>query len=146
MIRRPPGPPGRPSADVGGAGRPARGPGGGRGRVRDERRQGQARRLLADPAAGVVVAGHRGRLGRVNTGLARAVLAAHGRRLVVLDDGEVTDDLVRDMIEVLTSLCARLYGYRSARNRAGKAVGCARWDIGPQAVLAAGSAWCGGAG
>jgi hypothetical protein len=27
----------------------------------------------------------------------------------VLDSGEVTDDLVRDMVEVLTSLCARPY-------------------------------------
>jgi putative resolvase len=42
---------------------------------------------------------------------------------VVLDAGEVDDDLVRDMVEVLTSLCARLYGRRSARNRALEAVG-----------------------
>jgi putative resolvase len=41
---------------------------------------------------------------------------------VVLDDGEVEDDLVRDMVEVLTSFCARLYGRRSARNRAQKAL------------------------
>ncbi len=66
-------------------------------------------------------------------------LSAHGRRLVVLDDGEVGDDLVRDMVEVLTSFCARLYGRRSARNRALKAVGCAQRDIGPQAVLAGGA-------
>lgn len=35
-------------------------------------------------------------------------------------DGEVEDDLVRDMVEVLTSFCARLYGRRSAKNRAAK--------------------------
>jgi putative resolvase len=34
---------------------------------------------------------------------------------VVLDSGEVTDDLVRDMVEVLTSFCARLYARGSAR-------------------------------
>lgn len=55
----------------------------------------------------------------------------------MLDNGEVEDDLVRDMVEVLTSFCARLYGRRSARNRALKAVGCAQHDIGPQAVVAA---------
>lgn len=38
------------------------------------------------------------------------------------DDGETEDDLVRDMIEVLTSMCARLYGRRGARNRAMRAV------------------------
>jgi len=65
-----------------------------------------------------------------------------GRRLVVAGDSEVTDDLVRDMIEVLTSFCAR----RSARSRTLKAVGCARRDIGPQAALKAGSTPCEGAG
>ena len=104
----------------------------------------RARRLLADPAAAVIVVEHRDRLGRMNTELVEAALAAHGRRLVVLEDGEVTDDLVRDVIEVLTSFCARLYGRRSARNRALKAVGCAQRDIGPQAVLEAGSVPCGG--
>ena len=66
--------------------------------------------------------------------------------MVVVDGSEVTGDLARDLIEVLTSFCARLYGRRPARNRALKAVGCAQRDIGPQAVLAAGSAPCGGAG
>ena len=94
----------------------------------------KVRRLLADPAVTVVVVEHRDRLGRMNTELVEAALSAHGRRLVVLDDSEVTDDLVRDMVEVLTSFCARLYGRRSARNRALKALGCAQQDIGPQAV------------
>jgi putative resolvase len=94
----------------------------------------KVRRLLADPAVTVVAAGHRDRLGRVNTELVEAALSAHSRRLVVLDDGEVTGDLVGDMVEVLTSFCARLYGRRSARNRALKALGCAQQDIGPKAV------------
>jgi putative resolvase len=36
------------------------------------------------------------------------------------------DDLVQDMIDVLTSFCARLYGRRSAKNRALNAVAAAR--------------------
>lgn len=96
----------------------------------------KVRRMLADPKVTAVVVEHRDRLGRMNTELIEAALSAHGRRLVVVDDGEVEDDLVRDMVEVLTSFCARLYGRRSARNRALKAVGCAQRDIGPQAVLA----------
>ena len=103
-----------------------------------------ARRLLADPKVTVVVVEHRDRLGRMNAELAEAALSAHGRRLVVVGDGEVADDLVRDMIEVLTSFCARLYGRRSARNRALKAVGCAQQDIGPRAMAGAGP--CGGTG
>ncbi|WP_343571438.1 IS607 family transposase [Mycobacterium sp.] len=95
----------------------------------------KVRRLLADPKVTAVVVEHRDRLGRMNTELVEAALSAHGRRLVVLDSGEVTDDLVRDMVEVLTSFCARLYGRRSARNRALKAVGCAQRDVGPAAVV-----------
>src|ERR1700739_1270166 len=92
------------------------------------------RRLLADPEVTAIVVEHRDRLGRMNTELVEAALSAHGRRLVVLDSGEVTDDLVRDMVEVLTSLCARLYGRRSARNRALRAVGGAHGNIGPKLV------------
>jgi len=102
----------------------------------------RARRLLADPAATVIVVEHRDRLGSMNTELAEAALSAHGRRLVVPDDSKVTDD----MIDVLTSFCARLHGRRSARNRALKAVGCAQRDIGPQAALETGNIPDGGGG
>ena len=61
----------------------------------------------------------------MNTELIEAALAANGRSLVVVDSGEVEDDLVRDMIEVMTSMCARLYGRRGAKNRALRAVKCA---------------------
>ena len=94
----------------------------------------KVRRLLADPRVSLVVVEHRDRLGRMNTELVEAALAAAGRRLVVLDEGEVTDDLARDMVEVLTSFCARLYGRRSARNRAEKALRCAERDVGPMAL------------
>ena len=92
------------------------------------------RRLLADPRVSVVVVEHRDRLARMNAELVEAALSATGRRLVVLDDSEVDDDLVRDMVEVLTSFCARLYGRRSARNRAEKALRCAERDVGPASL------------
>ncbi|MFD7445516.1 IS607 family transposase [Streptomyces sp. NPDC059909] len=82
----------------------------------------KARRLLADPDVITVVVEHKDRLGRMDVELVEAALSATGRSLVVLDDGEVEDDLVRDMIEILTSFCACLYGRRSAKNRARKAL------------------------
>jgi len=88
----------------------------------------KVRRLLADPDVTTVVVEHRDRLGRMNTELVEAALAASRRRLVVLDAGEVDDDLVRDMVEVLTSFCARRYGRRSAKDRAEKALRCAAED------------------
>lgn len=88
----------------------------------------KARRLLADPKVTTVVVEHTDRLGRMNVELVEAALSATGRSLIVLDDGEVEDDLVRDMVEVLTSFCARLYGRRSAKNRARKALEAAAAD------------------
>lgn len=53
---------------------------------------------------------------------------AQGRELVVVDSAEVDDDLVWDMTEILTSMCARLYGKRAAQNRAKRAVAAAAVD------------------
>lgn len=78
--------------------------------------------LLSDPSVGAIVVEHRDRLGRMNTELVEAALSAHGRRLIVMDESELDDDLVQDMVDVLTSFCARLYGRRSARNHAKRAV------------------------
>ena len=83
-------------------------------------------RFLSDPSASVIVVEHRDRLARLGVEHLAAALAASGRRIVIADDGERTDDLVRDMIEVLTSMCARLDGRRGARNRAMRAVTAAK--------------------
>ena len=79
-------------------------------------------RLLADPQVATIVVEHRDRLARFGVEQLQAALAATGRRIVVAEDGETTDDLVRDVVEVLTSFCARLYGRRGARNRALRAL------------------------
>lgn len=96
-------------------------------------------RVLSDPTATAVVVEHRDRLARFGVEHLEAALSAQGRRIVVVEPGEVDDDLVRDMTEVLTWFCARLYGRRGARNRALKALGCARRDIGPAGAGEAGA-------
>ncbi|WP_066942281.1 IS607 family transposase [Microtetraspora fusca] len=87
-------------------------------------------RLLSDASIQVIVVEHRDRLARFGVEYVEAALSAQGRRLVVADPGETADDLVRDMIEVLTSMCARLYGRRGARNRALRAVTATKADPG----------------
>ncbi|CAM5688784.1 hypothetical protein SHIRM173S_10732 [Streptomyces hirsutus] len=82
-------------------------------------RRRKLHRLLADPGVGTIVVEHQGdRLARFGVEHLEAAFSATGRRLVVLDPAETADDLVRDITEVLTSMCARLYGRRSAKNRA----------------------------
>ena len=72
--------------------------------------------VLCDPSVGRLVVEHRDRLTRSGVGMVEAMLQARGGGLVVVDDKEVDDDLVRDMTETLT---------RSARNRAKRALAAA---------------------
>ncbi|MEH1016230.1 IS607 family transposase [Micromonospora sp. CPCC 206060] len=84
--------------------------------------------LLRDPAASTIVVEHRDRFARFGAEYVEAALAAQGRRLLVVDPAEVDDDLVRDVTELLTSLCARLHGPRVAANRARRAIDAATQD------------------
>jgi putative resolvase len=64
---------------------------------------------LSDPSARVIVVEvveHRDRLADSGVEHLHAALAAQGRRIVVVDAGGIADDVVRDMIEILTSMCA----------------------------------------
>ena len=79
-------------------------------------------RVLQNPDLGWLVVEHRDRLARFGFDMVDALLRAGGGGVVVLDDSEVDGDLVRDVTEVLTSMCARLYGRRSARRRALRAL------------------------
>lgn len=85
-------------------------------------RRTKLRTLLADPKVSTIIVEHRDRLARVGVEYLESALAAHGRTVVVLDDAELPDDLARDLTEVLTSMCARRYGPRSAARRAKAAV------------------------
>lgn len=74
--------------------------------------------LLKDPTVATIIVEYRDRLARMNAGLVESALEASGRRLIVVDDTDLDDDLAGDVTEVLTSFCARLYGRRSAARRA----------------------------
>jgi predicted site-specific integrase-resolvase len=81
--------------------------------------------LLADPNVGVVVVEHRDRLARFGVDYIEAALRAQGRQVVVLNEGEQKLDIVQDFIDVVTSMCARIYGRRAASNRAKAALSAA---------------------
>ena len=63
---------------------------------------------------------HRDRFCRFGSEYVEAALAAQGRALIVVDAAEVD--------EILTSMCARLYGKRAAQNRAKRALAAAASD------------------
>lgn len=79
-------------------------------------------RLLRDPKAQTIIVEHRDRLMRFGFEYVESTLAAQGRSVMVMEPTELADDVVRDLHEVIVSMCARLYGKRSAKNRAKKAM------------------------
>ncbi|MGH3827479.1 MAG: IS607 family transposase [Pseudonocardiaceae bacterium] len=85
-------------------------------------RRTKLRKLLADPEVSTIVVERHDRLARFGVEYVESALAAHGRTIVVLDDAEPPDDVARDLTEVLTLMCARLYGRRCAVRRAAAAV------------------------
>ncbi|MBM4251847.1 MAG: IS607 family transposase [Deltaproteobacteria bacterium] len=91
-------------------------------------------KLLADPSIKFIIVEHRERLVSFGFEYIEMSLASAGRKLIVVDEQEIDDDLVpdlsRDMIDILTSFCARLYGRRGAKRRAHKAFTAAA-DPGP---------------
>lgn len=79
-------------------------------------------RLLRNPGVHTIIVEHRDRLMRFGIEYVEAALAAQDRTLLVIDPDEMKDDIVRDLHEVIVSLCARLYGKRSAKDRAKRAI------------------------
>jgi len=83
-------------------------------------------KALENPSASTIVVEHRDRLARFGSEYIESALASsNNRKVVIVNDTEMKDDLVQDMmidVVVLTSFCARLYGRRAARNKAKRAL------------------------
>jgi predicted site-specific integrase-resolvase len=84
--------------------------------------------LLRDPAVSRIVVEHRDCFCRFGSEYVEAGLVTQCRELLMIDSAEVDDDLVRDMTEKLTSMCARLYGRQATQNRAKRALAAAASD------------------
>jgi len=85
-------------------------------------RRAKLTQLLRTPAIATIVVEHRDRLCRFGLEYLESALKAQGRSILVVEEKELADDLVRDMTEILTSFCSRLYGQRSAKSRAARAL------------------------
>lgn len=86
---------------------------------------GRRKRLLSvlgNPGITTLVVENRDRLARFGFDFIETSLKAAGRNIIVMCDEERTDDLVADFTDLATSMCARIYGNRSAKNRALRAV------------------------
>jgi putative resolvase len=82
-------------------------------------------RILKDQNRCRVLVEHRDRLARFGVEYLSAALEAQGREIIIAEQGEQKLDLVQDFIDVVTSMCARIYGRRAAKNRAKRALAAA---------------------
>ncbi len=72
--------------------------------------------------SGDVCVEHADRLARFGVPYVEAALESAGRKLYVLNQTESKQDLVQDFVDAVTSMCARIYGKRSAKNKAQRAM------------------------
>ena len=65
---------------------------------------------------------HSDRLARFGVNFIQAALESANRKLHIVNMTESKNELVQDFIDVVASMCARIYGKRSARNKAQRAL------------------------
>ena len=67
----------------------------------------------------ILIVNHKDRLLRFGVDLIDRICLHHGVKLIVLEDKTIPfeEELTRDVIELMTVFCARLYGKRSHKNK-----------------------------
>lgn len=86
--------------------------------MNDNRRQLQ--KLFNEDFSTIVVE-HKDRLTRFGFNYIETLLNKLGKNIIVIDrDKEEQDDLMKDLISIITSFCCRLYGMRRGKNKANK--------------------------
>jgi predicted site-specific integrase-resolvase len=84
--------------------------------VNDRRLKFQA--LLADKTVSLIVVEHRDRATRFGFHYLRTLLENEGRRIEVINESEGDkEELIQDLIAIITSFVARYYGQRRARRK-----------------------------
>jgi predicted site-specific integrase-resolvase len=80
--------------------------------------------LLSDPQISLIIVEHRDRLTRFGFTYICLLLAQQHRRIEVMNTTDTGNDLVDDFVTVITSMAARLYGRRHARNHSERIKHC----------------------
>ena len=74
--------------------------------------------LLADTSISQIVVEHKARCSRFGVAYIQTLLKAQGRELVIVNEADNGhDDLMQDLVAIITSFTARLYGRRRASRK-----------------------------
>ena len=79
-------------------------------------------KILQDKKITTIIVEHKDRLTRFGFNHIQSALNASNRNVIVANETEKNIDLIQDFIDVVTSLCAKIYGKRSAKNKAMRAL------------------------
>ena len=79
--------------------------------------------LLSDVTVTIIVVEHKDRLTRFGCGYIETLLAVQGRRVEVVNATEnPVEDLMADLVSIIYSFSARMYGQRRAKRKTEKIV------------------------
>ncbi len=84
------------------------------------------KKLLANARIGVLVVEHKNRLTRLGYGYITTLLEQQGRRVEVIYPSDTGEDFVDDVVAIITSMAAPLYGRRNAKRRAAQIQACVK--------------------
>jgi putative resolvase len=84
------------------------------------------KKLLADARIGVLVVEHKDRLTRIGYGYIATLLEHEGRRVEAIYPSDTGENLVDDVVAVITSMATRIYGRRNAKRRAAQIQACVK--------------------
>ncbi len=81
-------------------------------------------KVLKDKSVGIIIVEHKERLTRFGFNYIQDLLEVQNRSIEVLFPDEIEDELVQDFTDVITSMCARIYGRSGNKNRASRVAEC----------------------
>ena len=83
----------------------------------------QLAKILVDPNYNVLIVEHKERLARFGTNYLEILLKELDKKLEIVNESEDNqDDLMSDLIAIITSFCSRIYGLRRSKRKTEKII------------------------
>ncbi|MBE5232358.1 MAG: IS607 family transposase, partial [Microcystis aeruginosa PMC 728.11] len=83
----------------------------------------QLAKILVDPNYNVLIVEHKDRLARFGTNYLEILLKELDKKLEIVNESEDNqDELMSDLIAIITSFCSRIYGLRRSKTKTEKII------------------------
>ncbi|MDJ0531257.1 MAG: IS607 family transposase [Xenococcaceae cyanobacterium MO_207.B15] len=83
----------------------------------------QLAKILVDDNYNILIVEHKDRLARFGTNYLKILLEKTGKKLEIVNEADNgKDELLEDLVAIITSFCARLYGLRRSKRKTEKII------------------------